>query len=909
MHGKQLFLGKFEPPHLNQNVVNRTSLYSGVSNFPDEHLTLVVAPAGYGKTTLLVQWYYSLKTTGIRAGWLSLDENEDDAVEFTRHLLFAALEGGVPFGELTPMMQTGAQNLTPRSGAATLLSKIKLFQRPFVLFIDDYHKVKSAECLDVLSYLIDWAPDNFRLVTATRIRPALDLASLKLENKLSIIDTDDLRFSLHDCIQFLGNDFAESDMQSLVLQTEGWPVALRLLQTSKNISGNAGVETIIGPKIDLTFYLEEQIFSRLDDIEQDFLMMTSLPNRFNGEIANVLMQRTDGWEILDRLEQRSLLIVPLDSRRRWFRYHDLFREFLKDRLRRKKGEKVESLHTLMADWLVQKGYYADALSHCLENHNYTFAAEVLEKAGGWRVGLRGGMSILHKAKQIPEDVIKDYPLARLALIYHHMQTSNVRLARKHYELLRADTDNFRTQGGQELGAAIRNDCRIVECAIRLYEDIVIRSDFVEKINQELDRQQEVDPLIRTLIDKNFAMFAYYDGGKYEQCIKIGTEAIREFGKQEALYALNYVNLYVGLAYTHLGQFHDAKNYFRHAIDYASKFFPFDYHILAGQLFLGLIDLENNYLNKSLHTFESVVRQLPRDIDGWIPCYEVGFCGLANTFAAIGDKDQALETIDDAQNFSESSRFHRLWMTLEILRADLAVQFGDIDGAEGILDSKRARQLLEGRTESPHYSLRAHEHAIIVKARLLFAGAEYESVADQLAQIDALTEGNARPWIEIKAHVLRGAAALALGDTDEAFAALDRSLELAEKAELIKSLLDETPLIRKQCSSGAGGASEKSFAKFLGALDKFERRYSSRKTSAFGEQQASAFSSSEIIEKLAPRERDVLDMLVLGMSNKEIARNLSLAESTIKSYRKTLYKKLQVVRRSQVIEKARELGLA
>ncbi len=899
------FDGKLEPPQLTQEVVDRSRLFARTNHVPGPRLTVVEAPAGYGKTTLLTQWYLALCAGGIRAGWLSVDSNDNDPCELVRYLLLAVAKGGIPFGELTPAMHGGFDNIRPRAGAATLLSRVKAFERPFVLFIDDLHKVEAPPCHDFLDTLVSNSPSNLFTVISTRHRPKMNLAHLATQNQLLVIDSDDLRFSLLEGRQFLRGEFTEEDVRVLIARTEGWPVALRLLRTSKNLVTASLIELPSDHKIDLGTYLAEQVFVKLPTEQQDFLMLTSLPSQINGELANLLTQRADSWEMLERIERNNLLLLPVDGQRTWYRYHDLFRDFLRERLKRKPGVLIKQLHESIAEWLADKKLFSAALTHSMEASDYELTARLLERAGGWRVGLRGGMSFLRRVSAIPNDIIEQYPLARLALVYHLMQTSEIRRAREVFEEFRRDSADFTRWLGDELDPVVRLESHIIELGILLYEDMPIKSEFLHAIRTEIAAHRDIDPLLQTLVEKNFYIFAFYDDGQYQRCVELGEIAIAEFEQQRALYALNYVNFYVGLAYFHLGRLQKALEYFHRATDFASRYFPDDYHVLIAKILVGQVRYQMNQTDEARREVMGAMAQLPRNMDGWIPCFETAYTIATRLKVIDGDSAGAFATLNEGQTFASSLGLRRLWTRLEIQRIAELVRRGELETAEQLLHQGELRDLCGEGKDSVYFSCRNYQELCLAKARLLIRQDKCEEALVRLQQVQ--TFAGARE--HVSAWVLEATAYLTNGNDESALDAIQRAITQAEENYCIRAILDEIdyllPLLQYADVERADIKTE-----IQRGLAAFRVKWAERSRDDDMGRSLAIEAGDDINAgaRLTPRERDVLDLLADGMSSKEIANDLGIAESTVRSYRKTLYQKLNAGKRSQAIENARKLAL-
>ena len=355
-------------------------------------LTLVSAPAGFGKTTLLSDWLTDLqqRQRQTRVGWLSLDDDDNDLTRFMAHLL-AALQSAeleVDAGVLESLSTASAAALTP------LVNDIARAGEPepgmqWIVVLDDYHVIGASEVHEAVAFLLDHLPDHLHLVLATRSDPPLPLARLRSRAQLSELRAADLRFTPGEAQAFLnrvmGLELTEADVDALEDRTEGWIAGLQLAALSlRGIADRKEIADFIsaftGSNRFVIDYLADEVLARQPPQVRDFLLRTAVLDRLHGPLCDAVTGGTDGTRTLEDLERGNLFVVPLDTERSWYRYHHLFADVLHARLLAEHPEQVPDLHERASVWFAARGIVADAVRHALAAEDFDRAAYLMEEA-------------------------------------------------------------------------------------------------------------------------------------------------------------------------------------------------------------------------------------------------------------------------------------------------------------------------------------------------------------------------------------------------------------------------------------------------------------------------------------------------------------------------------------------------
>jgi len=378
-------------PNPRHQTVERTRLHVLLRQGCALPLTLVVAPAGWGKSTLVADW---LRQDRVAAGWVSLDSGDDDPKRFWRYLLLAA-------GQAAPAAAAAALRRLDAAGSDVLrdvlpafINELTLSDAPLVLVLDDYHLVTSAQVHATVATLLDRCPPQLHLVLITRADPSLPLSRLRVRGELAELRAEDLRFSLAEAQEFFGDRLAtglsEQDVHRLVERTEGWAAGLQLaaLRLRDWADPSAFVARFTGADWHIVNYLGEEVLTSQPPRVREFLLVTSVLNRMCGPLCDALTGRADGAELIGEIHRANLFLIPLDDERRWFRYHHLFGGLLRHELARTAPEQPSTLHQRAAEWYASNGDATEAISHAFASGDDSLSRRLV--AAHWREHFNAG---------------------------------------------------------------------------------------------------------------------------------------------------------------------------------------------------------------------------------------------------------------------------------------------------------------------------------------------------------------------------------------------------------------------------------------------------------------------------------------------------------------------------------------
>src|SRR5438874_2467336 len=415
-------------PPLRPNVVSRPRLLERLNEGLHRKLTLIAAPAGFGKTTLVSEWVAFIERARTRTAWLSLDEGDNDPARFLAYLIAALQTIAATIGDGVLGVLQSPQPPPTEAILTALLNEITTLPDNFVLVLDDYHVIDAKPVDMALTYLVEHLPPQMHLVIATREDPQLPLARLRARSHLTELRAADLRFTASEAAAFLnqvmGLSLSAADIAALEDHTEGWIAGLQLAALS--MQGHHDVAAFIrafaGDHRYIVDYLVEEVLQRQPEPVRRFLLQTSILDRLSGPLCDAVTGQREGNARLEALERGNFFVVPLDDTRHWYRYHHLFAEVLSAQLLAEQPNQVATLHRRASAWYEQHGSTVDAIRHALAAFDFGRAADLVELAVPAMARSRQEATVLGWLKALPDELVRARPVLSVhyagALLLH-----------------------------------------------------------------------------------------------------------------------------------------------------------------------------------------------------------------------------------------------------------------------------------------------------------------------------------------------------------------------------------------------------------------------------------------------------------------------------------------------------------
>jgi ATP/maltotriose-dependent transcriptional regulator MalT len=871
-------------------------------------LTLISAPAGFGKTTLLSEW---VRDSERLVAWLSLDEGDSDLTRFLTYVIAAlqTVERNIGQGLLAALQSPGPIHadaiLTP------LINEIAALTDRVILVLDDYHAIESQAIDQALTFVLDHLSPQMCLVIATREDPNLPLARLRVRGELTELRIIDLRFTPSEAAEFFNQamrlTLSAEQVVSLETRTEGWIAGLQLAALSmrgrEDVSGF--IRAFAGDNRYIVDYLVEEVLQRQPERVRSFLLQTSILNRLSGPLCDAVTGQKDGRRMLEVLERGNLFVIPLDDQRQWYRYHHLFADVLQARLVKQQPNQVAILHWRASEWYEHNGSPADAIRHAI-------AAEDLERAAGlaelaWPAWSGSFQSIewLGWVKALPDALIRARPVLSLGYAWAFLNAGMLEAAKTRLldaeRWLEPTTDisermkdpPTQTCPEQSRGMVVVDKVQFQSLPVSLATARAYHAQAIGDVpgtvkyaRRVLDILPEGDPQWRGDATALLGL-AYWAHGDLEAAHRTFSDGLARMDPLDVIIG----TFVLADIKTTLGRLQEAVRAYERSLQLATG--------MGEPVPLGTEDLYTGI--SKLHRERGDLEAAAQDLltskklgeQVALPDWQYRWCiAQARLQETLGDLDGALDLLDDAERLFVRTPLPNV-CPIAALRARIWAAQGRIAKAQSW-----ARE--QGLSVDDDLSyLREFEHVTLARVLVAWyksdraAGSIHEAMRLIERLLKAAEEGG-RMGSVVEILVLRALAYEAQGDITPALMSLERALTLAEPEGYLRIFVDEGPpmsaLLRQAAKRGIAP------------------NYVSQLRSAFGKVEGRTPVTQPLTEPLSERERQVLQLIAQGLSNREISERLFLALNTVKGHNRKLFGKLEVQRRTEAVARARELGL-
>ena len=915
-----LLATKLYVPQWRPGLVSRPRLVERLDQGTERKLTLVSAPAGFGKTTLLAEWLGASPASERPAAWVSLDQRDNDPALFWAYFIAALQTVQSGIGESTLSLLQSPQPPPIEALLGTLLNEITAIaddpstgsSKSFVVILDDYHLIDAEPVHSGITFLLSHLPPQMHLVLASRSDPPLALARLRGRGELAELRASELRFTADEAAAFLnevmGLGLSAADVAALESRTEGWIAGLQLaalsMQGRDDVAGF--ITAFAGDDRYIVDYLVEEVLQRQPERVRTFLLQTSILDRLSGPLCDAVTGRESGKGVLEALERGNLFVVPLDDKRHWYRYHHLFADVLQAHSRETEPDLIPSLHRRASEWYEQNDSPPDAIRHALAAEDFDSAARLLELA--WPAMRRGRQEATWYgwAKALPDELVRSRPVLSVAYALGLLDAGELEAAERPLR----DAERWLDSSAylDERPGALR-------AAMVAADEEQLRSLPASLANARAYHAVALGDVPGTVKHARQALDLLAEGDYYER------------GTTGAL---------LGLAYWASGDLEAAHRTFADGLA-TLNVGGATLIAIGGTRVLAEIRVEQGRLREAASTYEQALERAAGQGHAMPEATADLYVGLSELHREWGDLEAARQDLLRSDELSEqvavpSSVYHG-----RVAKARLQEALGDPDGALDLLNEEErlfARSpipdvrpatalrtrvwLAQGRLTEALAWVRERDLSVddelsyprefehLTLARVLIArfrsDGEERSLADAMGLLgrlqDAAEEGR-RMGSTIEILTLQALAHEAQGDIPGGLAPLERAVSLAEPEGYLRTFVDQGEPMRTLLRHAAAAGVSSAYTQQL--LSAFDGRAQPALVTAPAPQ-------AELAEPLTAREVEILRLVAAGMRNQEIADQLVISVATVKRHIANVYGKLGVGHRTEAVARANELKL-
>ena len=894
---------KLSPPNLPTRQVLRRQLLKKSVHSPGCQLTIIHAPAGYGKTTFLKQWYECHMNIKGTASWLSLDEEEKNPSLFISYLNAAMKKAGVPCVSLENIVNQGIDDQPVRVIAPIIINTLEQFEQELLLFFDDYQLVSCSPINELMQKIITRLPENVSFILSSRVYPDLAVQNLRNQGKVREISVTDLRFNPEEVSSVIENKFENVELTRLWDRTEGWPIACQMINVliKNKLFDVRHIDTFSGRTTDLALYITEQVFTSLAEREQKFLMYTAIANRFTGDLANVLCADFDCWDILETLVREDLFLIPLDTESKWYRYHQLFREYLNERLRRDDTEQINRLHLKAAKWLFDNGHVPEAVEHALKGHDLSLAAGIVDSLGGWRLIYQDKLDwIMGVLDRLEKAVIDEFPrlfMADLLLL--------IKQGRPQDALVRIDemwqkTNGFERWSDKPLEHIIRIELELVkQLILEDYNDRPVSEATLSFALECLKSVSNNDYILKGLLHDALSS-AYIDAGQLNKAGSHINNATIMYKEAGFYYGAVYICYHRANLNMERAKLHDAGKELLKAKEITSEYLDANFNITANtSVYLADIAFMQNRIQEAQHLLDTTLNDIEKH-DSWFDLYAKAYTTAAGVALITHDIETASSMLERSRRTAAERNLTRLKQLSDLMEVKLLLLAQQITQARELANSIDINRLVNQGSSSDNLSVFIPERATIVLARLYLMQNMTDKVLKLLHPLAETLQTQGRLRLLVEVCLLLARAAYVRNDLGEADSFFSKAVDIAMHEEYKRPFFDEGEAIIKIYNR----------LQYDQPVKNRSRLYRSFLVDITRRIQQESRMVRERFNKhgLTHKEYRVIKEIVKGHTNKEIASVLFISEDTVKYRLKQLYKKWHVTSRDAAIKLARDKAL-
>ncbi|MDH4564591.1 helix-turn-helix transcriptional regulator [Pseudomonas sp. BN411] len=886
---------KLVTPQASADYLPRSQVQAALAAHPHARLLLFSAPAGFGKTTALAALAEQRRTTGSAVAWFSLEAEDDDPARFFLQLLKTLGEAVPGLGNYARGYLQNTMQVPVNAVLESLLVDLAQHNAPLLLVLDDLHLLKDAELFSALGRLVRLAPASFTLAVGSRSLPPLNLATLRAKGWLLEVGLDELRLSVEETRDYMARTGLQLDdavLTALHSHTEGWAIGVQLasLWLRHQPQASEQMECLGSDQATVGQYLLASVFEHLPADLQDALLALGIASQLSGDLANALTGRHDGQALLERLETMQLFLVPLDRERQWYRFHHLFADFLRSRLKARDPERLKQLHFNASLWFTNHHMQNLAIEHASLAEDPEMLAALVDGCGLELIN-RGQLNKIYRWRQkVPDEIAERYPTLVLADVWNRATEMALPEANQMLDEVLARWGGARaeTQLSDKYLATLA-----VKAALALQkDDLELCVTIARRVEAQLGRNQAFLE-VAILVIGAMALVTLAQPDQARRLLALAQQ--RNHFLEGRYLDMQLANVEILLALEQ-GQVKQAQMLFDQMRSQVMPHLADKSRAMALPVIVeALIAYQQGRLDGLEERLGAALTHI--DVIRPIDIYAQGMLFLARIQRMQDKPKEAQATLVLMQNLAARNQSWRFYARAVADEISLMLQEPGTDRV------KRAEQRFKGVDWNKLASGSTHQGANsalwvqgLIRVRLQQARGHFSEALHEITQLRSKLQPNWHGLQRLRLDLLAALSYQRLGYQERAHSLLVQCLLSAEREGVRSLFIEEGEAIRQLLQLLESAERQPALQGFIRDLLASWPGQDARK-------------SLDVLEEgLTDREREVVCLAAKGLSNEEIGQQLALALGTVKWHLHNIYEKLKVRNRTQAIRRARELGL-
>lgn len=897
---QRLILNRLRPPRSTKNEVSRAALLAFLEEKRETRVVVVHAPAGFGKTSLLVQYFDYLVEKDSDCGWLSLDPACQDPVQILAHILASLNASTFLAHDVVNAAFRGLHGLDQPAALSLTVNALCSSEDSVDLFIDDFHVIEASNALKTVQTLIELTNPNIRFLISSREFPTAIRSRAQLSGELVDLSTSELAFTEIESRELLalperGRE-SEALAEAIHRKTEGWPAALEFARLWVDRQPNVALSSFVDQSKDFVSFLFAEILEPIPDSLKEVMLQTAVLDSFCPDLINFACETSVGWTLVDQLANRNLL-TPANRDGTWHRYNNLFGNFLLSRFRMNHADEIQGIHARAARWYSSQDRPEDALRHSVASGDSEIMLQTTELAGGWHMVLDGRISTIRSLLDaLSHDDIRRYPMSYLGYLFLLAKSGNVVEAMR---LFSAASFQYSNESHDQ--RCIRKwdlnlESQIVGIFLALMSDQPNTPARIASMEDVLTRLVSNDHFLRANVT-NYLCYAYFDASSFSRAYSVGEQAIQHYRELNSIYGENFMYFHLGKICLAQGRLRDAEHLFVQGENLAAANFGDDNSMISiSAAHFAELALEKNDVEKAQQYLETAFARIEKS-ESWFDNYLSAYFSAAAILQSKKQFLRATRTLRRACVVGRQRGLRRLRLFALCRYVYLLAYQGRIARANWIL----RRLSLESVLGDPQsVNLRVLFEVSITIAYCKLRSSQPNEAQQIVSDALALARKHKSKRMLIELHLLMAIVRYAKNKKQSALRALDAALSYSVfegfRRPFIKYGPQLLPILDLALADYGGVTMNQIKKSFIANIAKIIAK----------EMHDKGYRSDS---RLSRREREIVRYVSEGCSNKEIAHHCNCSVNTVKFHMKNIFLKLNVKNRKDVAAIAYENDFA